>query len=54
MARGLVLSEVPLLCGDKRSACPARSYPALRAQAQGRLVRTSRWSEMNSRSYALS
>jgi hypothetical protein len=28
MAQGLVLREVPLLCGDKRSACAARSYPA--------------------------
>jgi hypothetical protein len=25
MAKGLVLREVPLLCGDKRSACAARS-----------------------------
>jgi hypothetical protein len=38
MATGLVLREVPLLCEDKRSACPARSSPAVRAQAQGRTV----------------
>jgi hypothetical protein len=25
MVTGLVLREVPLLCEDKRSACPARS-----------------------------
>jgi hypothetical protein len=37
MATELVLREVPLLCGDK--------HPALRAQAQGRLVRMPRWSD---------
>jgi hypothetical protein len=34
--------------------CAARSSPAVRGQAQGRLVKTPRWSEMHSRSYGLS